>query len=117
MAHKAKTAVTKVEDKFNEARKSELAKKVGGHRATKTVVSTAKTIGSFLWSNACKVGSAIDSKINKSEKLSHAKEVTKTKFKTVKQVLNTNLVEVIDKVAATKKGDKHLTEPVIGSSQ
>jgi hypothetical protein len=63
------------------------------------VVSTAKKLGTFLWSNACKVGSAIDTKISESEKLSHARDVTKTKLKKVGEALNTGVVEAIDKFA------------------
>jgi len=79
-------------------------------------VSTAKKVGSFLWSNACKVGSAIDTKISESEKLSRARDVTKQKLQVVGQVLNTSLVEVIDKVSTSKKGDIHQAQPVIGAA-
>ena len=77
----AKIAVTFVEDKYNHARKTEFAQKVENHKVTKTVASTAQKVGTFLWSNISKVGSAIDTKIiSNSEKLSHARDVTKTKL-------------------------------------
>jgi hypothetical protein len=103
----AKTAVTYVEDKYNQARRTEFAQKVENHKTTKAVVSTAKKVGTFLWGNLCKVGNAIDNQISNNEKLSHAKTVTKTKLLAVGEVLNTGLVEVIEKVASTKKGDTH----------
>jgi hypothetical protein len=73
-------------------------------------------MGSFLWGKACKVGSAIDTKISESEKLSRARDVTKQKLQVVGQVLNTSLVEVIDKVSTSKKGDLHQAQPVIGAA-